>query len=176
MKRFFLYLVFFCGINSFLSAQNPEGFDKMVDGLYEYTIPFITAEKLEEKRQQDTDIVILDSRKKEEYNVSHIPGARFVDYKKFKLKSLKDIPKDTPIYVYCSVGYRSERTAEKLQEAGYTEVYNLYGGLFNWANHGFPMVNEDEESSIDVHGYNREWGQWLNPSRCTLQPSRLSEN
>lgn len=175
MKRHLIFLVFFCGITSFLYAQNPEGFDKMVDDLYEYTIPFVTAEKLDEMRKQQPDIVILDSRKKEEYNVSHIPGAKFVDYLKFKMKYLKGIPKDTPIYVYCSVGYRSERTAEKLKEEGYTEVYNLYGGLFNWANHGFPMVDQDGKSSQDVHGYNKEWGQWVNPTRCTLQPSRLSK-
>lgn len=162
-------------MTTIVSAQNPEGFDEMIDGLYEYTIPFVTAEKLEKLRQKNKDIVILDTRKKEEFKISHIPGARFVDYNNFKMKSLKDIPKDKTIYIYCSVGYRSERTAEKLQEAGYTEVYNLYGGLFNWANNGYPMVNQSGENSTEVHGFNKEWGAWVNPTRCILQPARLSE-
>ena len=160
MKRIALFLAIFCGITNFLSAQNPEGFDKMIDDLYEYTIPFITAEKLDEMRKQNPNIVILDSRKKEEYNVSHIPGAKFVDYLKFKMKYLKGISKDTPIYVYCSVGYRSEKIAKKLAKEGYN-VYNLYGGIFEWKNKNKTVIDTSNTETNKVHCYNEDWSKWL---------------
>ena len=47
--------------------------------------------------------------------------------------------RDTPIVVYCSVGYRSARVARWLGRQGFTNVRNLDGSLFAWANEGRPM-------------------------------------
>jgi rhodanese-related sulfurtransferase len=175
MKRFVLFLTFFTAFSSLSFGQNPEGFDEMIEEIYEYTVPYVTADELQKIRKKNPDAIILDSRKKEEYDISHIPGARFVEYKNFKVKSIKDTPKDQPVYIYCSIGYRSERTAEMLQEAGYTQVFNLYGGLFHWGNNGFPMENSKGNAISELHGYNKEWSQWINQNKCLLQPSRLSK-
>ncbi len=63
--------------------------------------------------------------------------------------------------MYCSVGVRSERVGEKLQQAGFKNVRNLYGGIFAWKNKGYVVYNQQNEPTDSVHAYNRYWGQWL---------------
>ena len=80
-----------------------------------------------------TDAILLDAREEKEFKVSHLKNAICVGYDNFKLKeTLEKLPEDknTKIVVYCSLGIRSETVAHKLIEAGYTNIYNLYGGIF----------------------------------------------
>jgi predicted sulfurtransferase len=70
------------------------------------------------------------------------------------------IDKNTPIVVYCSIGYRSEKVGEKLLNEGFT-VYNLYGGIFNWKNSNNPVVDNNEIATQKVHCFNQEWSKWL---------------
>ncbi len=107
-------------------------------------------------------VLFLDTRAKEEFDVSHIEGAVFTGYKEFHLAVLKDIPKDQPIIVYCSIGKRSGDIGAKLIKAGYVNVQNLYGGIFEWINKGFPVVDNQNNLTQKVHAYNQTWGKWLN--------------
>jgi len=138
----------------FTDAEFTEMADKMAKG----TGTDIDVETL---KANPSDYIILDTREKEEYDISHLEGAIWVGYDDFKLERLKDIPKGAKVLTYCSVGYRSERIGEKLQKAGYTNVYNLYGSIFSWINAGYPLVNENNESTNQVHGYNQRWGKWV---------------
>jgi hypothetical protein len=63
--------------------------------------------------------------------------------------------------VYCSVGYRSERIGEKLQDAGYTHVFNLYGGIFNWKNQDGVVLDASNDTTERVHTYNKSWSRFL---------------
>ena len=106
-------------------------------------------------------VILLDTREKKEYEISHIPGAIWVGYNNFKLKRIKEIAKDAKIVTYCSVGYRSERIGEKLQKAGFTDVSNLKGSIFKWVNEGNPIVDKDDQPTEKVHGFNKSWGKWV---------------
>ncbi|MEM6643523.1 MAG: rhodanese-like domain-containing protein [Bacteroidota bacterium] len=143
---------------SVLNACAQKTFDEKMQSLYSNTVPLIKAEELLNKVQ---DVYLLDTRAPEEFQVSHIAGARLIDYDNFKLKQVKDIPKSAEVIVYCSVGYRSERIGEKLQKAGFENVQNLYGGIFDWKNQGLAVVNKQEIPTDSVHTYNKKWGQWL---------------
>ena len=105
-------------------------------------------------------ILLIDARATEEFEVSHITGAKNMPYNKKHLKHLTDIKPDNPIVVYCSVGYRSSIMASKLQELGFKEVYNLEGAIFKWANEGKPLVQE-QTTVYKVHPYNVRWGKLL---------------
>jgi rhodanese-related sulfurtransferase len=137
-------------------------YDKKLEQLYRYTVPLIQPEGLQELKKENKDLVVLDTRNKEEYEVSHIKGALWVDYDNFDLTMIKDIPKHASVIVYCSVGYRSERIGEKLLEDGYDNVQNLYGGIFEWKNKGFTVVNNKLQPTDSVHTYNKKWSIWLN--------------
>src|SRR5690606_38133059 len=96
----------------------------------------------------------------EEFNVSRIKTAVHIGYDQFDINLVKDYDKNTPIIVYCSIGYRSEQIAEKLVKAGFVEVYNLQGGIFNWINQGYPVEN-NEGVTQNIHPYNKWWGKWI---------------
>ena len=104
--------------------------------------------------------VLFDVRTKPEYEVSHLPGARRIDPE--AAASAIDLPKDQPIVTYCSVGYRSGALAKKLQEAGFTQVENMAGSIFEWANQGRPLEHEGKPAH-KVHPYNATWGKLLKP-------------
>jgi rhodanese-related sulfurtransferase len=112
--------------------------------------------------KQMGNAVFIDSRGKGEYNVSRIPNALWVGFENPKLEQLEKLEKDTPLIIYCSVGYRSEKIALQLEKKGFTQVYNLYGGIFEWVNQGNTIVDSDGEETDKVHAYNRIWGVWLN--------------
>lgn len=114
-----------------------------------------------ELRKQKSQVVLLDTRTKAEYEVSHIPGARWVGYDEFDITTLADLPKDATLVAYCSVGYRSERIGDKLREAGFDRVYNLHGSIFKWVNMGYPIVDAKGQRTNRVHGYNEKWSRWL---------------
>lgn len=139
-------------------AQQPSrAYRTMLDAMYKKTVPIVTVEAL----KKTPDVVLLDTRSKEEYDVSHLPNARWVGYDDFDLKRVADIPKGANVVTYCSVGVRSERVGEKLLAAGYQHVHNLYGSLFEWVNEGNPVVDKQGKHTERVHGYSRLWGIWL---------------
>ncbi len=142
-----------------LHACGQEDFDSHVQKLYEGTVPLVRSSELLAKPSDN--IVILDTRTVEEYEVSHIAGSRLIDYDSFKKADVKDIPKDAEVIVYCSVGYRSERIGEKLQKLGYANVKNLYGGIFDWKNKGHEVINRVGQPTDSVHTYNFAWSKWL---------------
>lgn len=154
-KNAILFVLYMCSW-MLLQAQNG-AYELMLKGLYSNTVPQIQAKALAKSSQY----IILDTREAAEYNVSHIPNARYVGYNYFSLKDLADIPKNKAIIVYCSVGYRSERIGEKLLAAGYQNVQNLHGGIFEWINEGYPVVKNEKTPTQEVHGYAKSWGIWV---------------
>lgn len=105
--------------------------------------------------------IILDARSEAEYALSHLKEAKRIDPKHPDLAAFAGY-QDTPIVVYCSVGYRSARIAEQLGQAGFSRVYNLEGSLFQWANEGRPVF-KDGCPAMFVHPYDALWGRLLKP-------------
>ncbi len=124
------------------------------------SIPYITVEAL---AQQDTEAILLDSRELKEYNTSHLENAIHVGYDFFDItKVIETIAdKSSKIVVYCSLGIRSEDIAEQLKKEGYTNVYNLFGGIFEWKNNDFAVYDINNEPTEDVHAFSNEWSPWL---------------
>jgi rhodanese-related sulfurtransferase len=104
--------------------------------------------------------VLLDARTEDEYAVSHLGGAVRIDPYRPSLRPLRGFSKDTVIVLYSSVGYRGARVADFLARQGYTQVYNLEGGQFRWANEGHPSFRHDSPTA-EVHPYNPTWGLLL---------------
>jgi rhodanese-related sulfurtransferase len=111
--------------------------------------------------------ILIDVRKPDEYAVSHLPGARHLPTVAAIQHS--DIPADATLVLYCSVGYRSARRSQQLQQAGYTHVMNLDGSIFEWHNRGYSIVAEQEPVQA-VHPYNRWWGLLLTSNNLAPHP------
>jgi thioredoxin len=87
----------------------------------------------EEKLKATENPQLLDVRTPEEYSTGHIGNAVNVNWNSddFVAKTSK-YDKSKPIFVYCKVGGRSSNAAEKLEELGFKEIYNLDGGIMKW--------------------------------------------
>jgi rhodanese-related sulfurtransferase len=120
----------------------------------------VTEISVDSLQQVQDSVILLDARSPEEYKVSHIANAQFVGYENFDSLAVAKLYRNRPVVVYCAVGYRSEKISEKLEEMGFTNVSNLYGGIFEWKNRGNTVVNETGPTE-KVHAYNKTWGIWL---------------
>jgi rhodanese-related sulfurtransferase len=105
--------------------------------------------------------LLLDVRTPEEWNVSHLPDARRVDPNAPVESVAAGISKETAIVTYCAVGYRSGEMATRLRAAGFTNIRNLEGSIFQWANEHRPLVREDGQRVSTVHPYSALWGRLL---------------
>ncbi len=114
--------------------------------------------------------VILDARTETEYSVSHLADAARIDPYRPLLRPLKGLPLDVPILVYASVGYRSARVAHWLGARGYTDVQNLDGGIFRWANEGRPVFRQGAPTT-EVHPYQPRWGMMLESRHRLVAPA-----
>ena len=141
------------------SAVAQKKLERTLKLLHSESVPYIYVNEL----QSTEGTIIMDARKKTEYEVSHLKDAIWVGYKAFEKDAITNTfaDKDTPIVVYCSIGVRSEDIGEKLQKAGYTNVKNLYGGIFEWKNQGNPVYRDQMETD-SVHTFNKQWGKLLN--------------
>ena len=149
-------LLVFLLANSLL-AQNK--MDKAIKKWNKESVPYIQVEELEKL----DDVLLLDTRKVEEFSVSHIKNALWVGHKEFELDSINEhiTDKDKKIVVYCSIGVRSEDIGEKLLQAGYSNVQNLYGGIFEWKNKGYTIYDSEGNETEKVHAFNKHWGKLL---------------
>jgi rhodanese-related sulfurtransferase len=132
----------------------------------------ITPEELELRLQapDGEKPLLLDVREDNEFAVSHLRGAIRVPPDSDGSDQLESVPKDAPIVTYCSVGYRSAQLAKRLMEEGYTNVVNLEGSIFEWANKGYP-VERDGHLVEQVHPFDPNWGKLLDPKLHAYEPS-----
>lgn len=107
------------------------------------------------------NVHFLDTREVNEFNVSHVEDAILFGYDDPNWKAISKLNKSDTIIVYCSIGYRSQKIGEKLKKKGFTHVYNLYGGLFQWSNNEYPLKDAKAKTTKDIHGYSPKWGKWI---------------
>lgn len=124
------------------------------------TVPYITVDELTELKTQP---ILLDAREPAEYNISHLENAIAVGFNNFEISKIRrlNIEKNKMIVVYCSVGVRSELIGKQLLNKGYTSVFNLYGGIFDWVNKDGEIFNNLKEPTSKVHIYSKPWDTYL---------------
>lgn len=149
-----------------LSQEIDPDYKAMIERIYEF--PTISPDSAS-MVLDDSDVVFLDTREPEEYNVSHLPNAILFGYDDPNWKAVDTISKDKKVIVYCSVGVRSQNIAEELKEKGFSEVKNLYGGIFLWADQSREMVDENNNENSKVHGYNKFWGRWVKKAETVYE-------
>ncbi len=163
MKKEFLTKILFtlCMVSSLVYADA-----QVKSGSFNFTLKLLLsgstpAINISDAAAGFSSYTFLDARELSEYDVSHLQNALFVGSKTFSLEKVKNIQKNQPVIVYCSIGKRSEDVTLKLKKAGYTNVKNLYGGIFEWVNQGHPVYNNNNIVTDSVHAYGNFWGKWL---------------
>ena len=167
MSRVFT-LIPFLFLTLHLLSQSP--IDNALKRYNSGDIPYINTQTAA-KWQQSDSVIFLDTRSYVEFEVSHLPKAQFIGYKEFNQEKIKSmtrmsdesftLQKSTPIVVYCSIGVRSEQIGLKLKKLGFNNIYNLYGGIVLWYNENREIVDSQERSTREIHGYDKNWAQYI---------------
>ena len=94
-----------------------------------------------EDNRGNADFIILDVRRASEYQEGHLESALNLDYHSSSFASeLDKLDKDKTYLVYCRSGNRSSGAAKIMEELGFNNVYNMLGGIIDWQDEGFPVV------------------------------------
>jgi len=93
--------------------------------------------------QNSSKIVIIDVRTPLEYQSGHLDGAINLDYYSDGfLNNLTSLDKNSTYIIYCRTGIRGGMALETMRDLGFKNVYNIIGGLTQWAQEGRPMIGE----------------------------------
>ena len=93
----------------------------------------ITVQELKLKIDNKEDFQLIDVREEHEYEICNlngelIPMGTVMDH-------VDSISKDKPVIVHCKSGRRSAAIVMELEKRfGYTNLYNLKGGILAYAN------------------------------------------
>jgi adenylyltransferase/sulfurtransferase len=118
-------------ISCFSTSMNPN----------ESTIPSVTVEELQQKLQETIPPLLIDVREPFEYQICHIPEAQLIPLG--TLSAHFDAwAKDAEIFLQCRSGGRSAEAVKLLQQAGFTKVFNVEGGILAWADRIDPTVQK----------------------------------
>ena len=92
----------------------------------------ISMDEAVEMMAEESDYIILDVRRPDEFAAGHIPNAINVPNETIGTAEIPELPnKDQLIMVYCRSGRRSKEVAEKLLKLGYTNIVE-FGGILDW--------------------------------------------
>ena len=126
----------------------------------------ITVTDLKAKVDNKEDILIIDTRTAEEYNVSFIPEAKHLSYKSSEAEVEEFLAENQAerrdlIVCYCSLGYRSSVLAQNIRSYNrdlQVDVCNLEGSIFQWVNSDFSVENPSGDTVHCAHPFNYMWG------------------
>ncbi len=92
----------------------------------------IEAPQLEEILDSGKEIVLVDVRDQNEWDICHIDGAKLMPVVEFD-KYIPELDKDDEIYLYCYKGSRSMTALKQLHADGFAKIKSLSGGIDSWA-------------------------------------------
>ncbi|GAA4208432.1 adenylyltransferase/sulfurtransferase MoeZ [Microbispora amethystogenes] len=93
----------------------------------------ITAAELEAMRDRGDDIMIIDVREPNEYEIVSIPGAVLIPKGEFLNGSaLEGLPQNRKIVLHCKSGARSAEVLAVLKNAGFSDAVHVGGGVLSW--------------------------------------------
>jgi rhodanese-related sulfurtransferase len=90
----------------------------------------------------EAGVITIDVRTPGEYAEGHLQDAQLIDFQSGNFESeISSLDKNATYAVYCRSGNRSGQAIKVMLDAGFTNVFNMNGGVIDWANAGLPLVN-----------------------------------
>ena len=120
-------------------GTNDNGYATYVVG--DQAVPLAPTDQVSEWYEHDEDLVVVDTRSRDEYDSLHIEGAVWSPHPDGRETNdpLADVDTDTLIVTYCVCPHAMAGSrAASLMDDGYTEVYALDEGLQEWVDRGLP--------------------------------------
>lgn len=92
----------------------------------------ISVTELSEILEKEPSTPLIDVREQEEFDEVNLSG-KLIPMSEIETR-WQEIPKDEPVYVHCRSGKRSRTAIEFLKTKGYTNLFNVTGGILAWLN------------------------------------------
>ena len=105
------------------------------------TLPTISVHDLRRKLEADGSIMIVDVREPFEYEIAHIAGSKLIPLTDLPAR-FDELERGKEIVALCKTGVRSAHAVELLQRAGFTQSFNLEGGIEAWASEIDPTMEK----------------------------------
>jgi len=118
----------FCGIPQAQAAEDAEP-----------EVPAVTVQELKAKLDRGDKFVLLDVREQFEWDICRIPGAQLIPLGQLPSR-MSELDSADEILLQCKSGARSARALRLLQEAGFSKLANVEGGILAWAEQIDPSV------------------------------------
>jgi rhodanese-related sulfurtransferase len=99
----------------------------------------ISVQELKEKKDKAEDFQLIDVREDFEYEMSNL-GGTLIPLGGILIEAEK-IDKNKPVVVMCRSGKRSAAAIMQLEQQGFTNLYNLKGGILAWADEIDPNIS-----------------------------------
>ena len=89
------------------------------------------------------DAVVLDVREATDFNNGHVKNAKNIPISTLngKLDELAGY-RSKPVLAYCRSGNISGKACRLLTKSGFTEVYNISGGITGWQDANLPLTKK----------------------------------
>jgi rhodanese-related sulfurtransferase len=144
--------------------MNP-AFDKKVRRTIRFTVPLMSVEELKSNTQK---LRIFDAREREEFGVSHIPGAEYIGYKNFDITSLIPIyPKIRRSWSIAPSVTGAKRSQRSCALWGLLKCQSLRQHI-RVGERGYPVVDASGKEVKKVHTYNKDWSRWVDESKAKI--------
>ncbi|AMM92740.1 hypothetical protein UP17_09560 [Peribacillus simplex] len=101
----------------------------------------ISNDGLLQKIEENQNTIILDVREAAEYAFNHISTAKSLPMGELEQR-MRELDKESEIFVICRTGSRSDLAAQKLTAAGFEQVFNVEPGMSQWNGPAQKSVNE----------------------------------
>ncbi len=93
-----------------------------------------------EQLSANEEAQLVDVREPAEWESTGVPqGALLIPLGEIEQRAPAELAKERPVYVICRSGNRSRTASQTLIGLGYTEVYNVDGGIQAWISAGLPV-------------------------------------
>src|SRR5476651_2525778 len=99
----------------------------------------ISVQELQEKLENKEDFQLIDVREDFEYEMSNL-GGLLIPLGGILIETDK-IDKNKPVVIMCRSGKRSAAAIMQLEQQGFTNLYNLKGGILAWADEIDPNIS-----------------------------------
>lgn len=115
----------------------------------------LTAQAFADKIEEVEYLQLVDVRTPEEFEKGHIEGAINIDWNNPDFaEQIAMLDTGKPVFVYCLSGGRSGKAVEKLEKAGFEQIYELPGGMMEWRASNFPESTTNQiEAGMTIQQY-----------------------
>ena len=123
-----------------MAHQHPPRFLKIVDDARS-RVRETNVDEVKKRMDRGDKFLLVDVREESEFAKDHLPGAIHLGKGVIERDIEERVPElNREMILYCGGGFRSALAADNLQKMGYTNAISMDGGIREWREKNYPLV------------------------------------